>query len=51
MSNLLISPDGLLVSANALPLDRVATPSHHEAFERIASEAQRALRLEVETFP
>ncbi len=51
MSNLLNSPAALLVSANALPLDRVATLPHNEAFERIASEAQRALRLEVETFP
>lgn len=41
----------MLASANALPLDCIAPGCHHEAFEHVAVEAQRALRLEIETFP
>ena len=51
MSNLLVSPAARLADANALSSHCVAPSNHRQVFEHVAAEAQRALRLEVETFP
>ncbi len=51
MSDRQLSPGAMFASVNAVPLDCVSLGFHYQAFERLAAEAQHALRLEVETFP
>lgn len=51
MNNILNSPMAMPASAQAVPLNCITSGFHHGTFERVAAEAQRALKLEIETFP
>ena len=51
MNNILDSPTAVIACAHAVPLDSRQSSLPSADHEHIAAEAQRALRLEVETFP